>query len=292
MSASIRLTLAIVLLFAATAAAQDSLATARDLYASAEYEEALAALGRATPDANTTAAVEIDRYRVLCLIALGRTADADKVIESLVTADPFYEPSPSDAAPRVRAAFSTVRQRVLPGFARLLYVDAKAAYDRKAYREAVAALDKTVRVIDNIDGPNRADLADLRVLASGFLELSRASLAPPPAPAATPATKEPEPAPAPAPAVPLPTTNLVVLKQDLPPMPFSIATQGNGEYRGVIELEIDDSGSVTNARVIQSVHVLYDVLLLKAARDWKYEAPRVAGKPTASRKRVEIVLRP
>lgn len=290
MSASIRLTLAIVLLFAATAGAQDSLATARDLYASAEYEEALAALGRATPEASATAAVEIDRYRVLCLIALGRTADADKVIESLVVSDPFYEPSAAEAAPRVRAAFSTVRQRVLPGFARVLYVDAKAAFDRKAYHEAVVALDKTVKVIDNIEGPNRADLADLRVLASGFLELSRASVAPPVLPAAAPATNEP--APTPVPPAPPPPTNLIVLKQELPPMPFSIASQGSGEYRGVIEIEIDEAGNVTNSRTIQSVHVLYDPLLLRAARDWKYEAPRIAGKPTASRKRVEIVLRP
>lgn len=287
MSALIRLALAIVLLFAATAGAQDTLATARDLYASAEYEEALATLGRVTPEASANA--EIDRYRVLCLIALGRAADADKVIESIVMNDPFYEPAAADAAPRVRAAFSTVRQRVLPGFARILYVDAKAAFDRKAYREAVVALDKTVKVIDNIDGPSRADLADLRVLASGFLDLSRASLAPPAAPAATPTTKEPAPPPPPA---PLPSTGLVVLKQELPPMPFSIASQGNGEYRGMVELEIDESGNVITVRIVQSVHVLYDPMLLKAARDWKYEAPRVVGKPIASRKRVEIVLRP
>jgi len=44
--------------------------------------------------------------------------------------------------------------------------------------------------------------------------------------------------------------------------------------------------------MIQTVHVLYDPLLLKAAREWKYEAPRVSGKPTATVKRVEIVLKP
>jgi hypothetical protein len=44
--------------------------------------------------------------------------------------------------------------------------------------------------------------------------------------------------------------------------------------------------------MLQSVHVLYDPLLLKEARDWKYEPPRVGGKPTATVKRVEIVLRP
>ena len=87
-------------------------------------------------------------------------------------------------------------------------------------------------------------------------------------------------------------TNLVVLKQDLPPTPFSLAALNAGEYRGMIEVDIDATGSVTDARMLQAVHVLYDPLLLKESRNWKYEPPRVGGKPTATTKRVEIVLRP
>jgi TonB family protein len=292
MSASLRLALAIVLISAATATAQDALSTARDLYASAEYEEALTALGKVTAEASSTV-VEIDRYRVLCLMALGRAAEADKVIESIVSNDPFYQPAAADAAPRVRAAFSSVRQRMLPGVARSLYIDAKAAFDRKAYPEAASALEKTLKVIDNIEGAGRTDLGDLRVLASGFLDLSRASIPAVPAAAAPSASPEKAAAiPMPTPAAPLPSTNLVVLKQDLPPLPFSLVSLNAGEYRGVIEIEIDQNGSVTNSRMLQSVHVLYDPLLLKVARDWKYEPPRVGGKPSASRKRVEIVLRP
>ncbi len=291
MSASIRLALAALLLFATTAAAQDALAPARDLYASAEYEEALTAFGRLKADATSGTVAEIDRYRVLCLMALGRASEADKVIESIVMNDPFYEPAAADAAPRVRAAFGVVRQRLLPGLARRLYIDAKAAFDRKAYPEAAEALEKTVKVIDTIEGPSKADLGDLHVLASGFLELSRASLkAAAPAPATADARAEA--APTPAPTLPLSSTNLVVLKQELPPLPFSLAASGGGEYRGLVEVEIDDAGSVTIARMLQSVHALYDPLLLRAARDWKYEPPRTGGKPTASRKRVEIVLRP
>ncbi len=292
MNTPVRLTITMLLFFAATAGAQDALATARELYASADYEKALSALGRVTSEANGAAVVEIDRYRVLCLMALGRSSDANKVIESIVMSDPFYEPAAAEASPRVRAAFTAVRQRVLPGFARVLYADAKDAFDRKSYGEAVLALDKTVKVIDTIEAAKRAELTDLRVLASGFLELSRASLAPPVVPIATRATKEPTSTPKPVPALPPPSTGLVVLKQELPPMPLSIASHANGNYRGMVELDIDEGGNVTNARVLQSVHVLYDALLLNAARGWKYEPPRVAGKPTASRKRVEIVLRP
>jgi TonB family protein len=59
----------------------------------------------------------------------------------------------------------------------------------------------------------------------------------------------------------------------------------------VLELQIDEGGNVTSARIIQSVQPLYDRILLNAARDWKYEAPRISGKPIATMKRVEIVLK-
>lgn len=292
MSASLRLALAIVLFSAATVTAQDALTTARGLYASAEYEEALTALGRVTAETSSTVA-EIDHYRVLCLMALGRASEADKVIESIVSNDPFYQPAAADAAPRVRAAFTAVRQRMLPGVARSLYIDAKAAFDRKAYAEAAAGLEKSLKVIDNIEGAGLAELGDLRVLASGFLDLSRASAgAVAAAPAPGPSTETSAPAATPRPAAALLVTNLVVLKQDLPPPPFSLASLNAGEYRGMIEVDIDETGSVTDARMVQAVHVLYDPLLLKESRNWKYEPPRVGGKPTATSKRVEIVLRP
>jgi hypothetical protein len=296
MKSAISSALAILLLHAASAAAQDSLAPVRDLYASAEYERALTALGdlRSSPDSGGL--VEVDRYRVLCLIALGRATEADKVIETIVTGDPLYQPAAADAAPRVRAAFTAVRRRVLPTLVRGLYANAKAAFDRKEFPEAAAGLEKTLRVIDEVDTGNQ-DLGDLRVLASGFLDLSRASLAKvqapaSPAPALSPPTvvnniKEP----AITPAAPLPFSNVVAIRQPLPPLPFSLA-KTSGEYRGAIELDIDEAGNVVVARLLQSVHVLYDPILLKAASDWKYEPARIDGRPTGGKKRVEIVVRP
>jgi TonB family protein len=293
MSTIVRLTIAALCFSASAAVAQDAadkLDPVRQLYASADYEEALTALGRLQPDA-TNSGLEIDRYRALCLIALNRGSEADRVIEAIVAADPLYQPSASEASPRVRTAFSTVRERVLPAVARSLYLEARAAYDRKAFADAAQGLEKTVRVIDTIESPAKNELADLRVLASGFLDLSKAAAAPP-APAAPTAPAKPEiTAPPPAPAPP-PNTGLVVLRQDLPPLPFSIASLGSGEYRGVVELQIDESGNVSNARIVQPVHAIYDPILLKAAREWKYEAPRVSGKPMATVKRVEIVLKP
>ncbi len=289
MSAAVRIALAGGLLVASSAAAQDALTTARELYASAAYEEALTALARVTPDVKAKAGVEVDRYRALCLIALGKAQDAERAIESIVAADPFFQLASADAAPRVRTAFSTVRRRMLPIVARKMYADAKAAFDRKAYPEAVQLLDKTVRVIDLIDTPNRADLADLRLLASGFLVLSHAAVNPPPQPPleAEPTRLEVRTVSEPV----LPSTDLVVLKQDLPPLPASLAASGKSEYRGIIEVDIDETGRVTGARMVQAVHAFYDPLVIRATRDWRYEAPRVFGKPIPSRKRVAIVLR-
>ncbi len=295
MTRGIRFSLVMILLFAAAAEAQDDLTRARGLYESAAYEEALTELGRLKAEAAPEVVNEIDRYRALCLMALSRSSEADQVIESIVTSDPLYLPRATEAAPRVRAAFSAVRQRVLPKVARQLYVEAKGLFERKSYPEAVQALERTVKVIDNVDAAGETDLADLRLLAAGFLDLSRAAVvaaaAPPTAKPAAPVASANAAAMPPAPSLPA-ATDLVVLNQEVPPLPFSLAAAGNQEYRGLIEVHINDAGKVTDVRILQSIHTLYDAMLLKAAREWTYEPPRIGGKPTASRKRVEVVLRP
>src|SRR5690348_17268604 len=123
--------IALLLALALTAAEADSLATARDLYASAAYEDALAVLNK-LPNAGRPAD-EIratDQYRALCLLALGRTAEAEHAIEQVVAADPFYRPA-TDVSPRVRTAFSDVRKRMLPALIQAKYSEAKSAFDKK-----------------------------------------------------------------------------------------------------------------------------------------------------------------
>jgi hypothetical protein len=75
-----RFGIAVAMLAAGVAAnAQDDpLSTARDLYVSAAYEEALSELTRVGSSAPTAAAArEMDAYRAFCLVALGRTAEAE-----------------------------------------------------------------------------------------------------------------------------------------------------------------------------------------------------------------------
>lgn len=64
---------------AGVAAAQDKLEPGRELYASADYEGAVTALGRLQVETGAVPKTEIDRYRVYCLVALGRFAAADRL---------------------------------------------------------------------------------------------------------------------------------------------------------------------------------------------------------------------
>src|SRR4030095_8712674 len=88
---------------------RDVVGPARDLYASARYDEALAVLNDLRP-ADATSAVSdrksIEQYRSLCLLALGRVTEAESAIAAVVNADPSYLPGEAEASPRVRAAFS------------------------------------------------------------------------------------------------------------------------------------------------------------------------------------------
>src|SRR5213593_1092915 len=190
---------ATALLAAASVGAQESndLAAARDLYASAAYDDALAVLNRLrATDHPAGQSRAIEQYRAFCLLALGRASDAEQAIEAVVAAEPTYQPSDSDASPRVRSAFTTVRRRMLPTIIQQQYAQAKAAFDRRDWPAAAEGFRWVLSALADPDVANEAKqppLVDLKQLASGFAELSAKAAAPPPPP--LPA------APAPAPVV-------------------------------------------------------------------------------------------
>ena len=88
------------------ATAQNPLAAARDLYSAAAYEDALQLLNRIRPSAEQRSddGHVIEQYRAFCLLALGRTAEAESAIESLVQAAPSYRPTDAEVSPHVRAS--------------------------------------------------------------------------------------------------------------------------------------------------------------------------------------------
>lgn len=270
---------------------RDVVGAARDLYASARYDEALAVLNELRPTDAATAVVDrkaIEQYRSLCLLALGRGTEAESAIAAVVTADPTYQPSEVEASPRVRAAFSDVRRRLLPEIATARYAEAKASFDRKQHALAVQQFRQTITLLDDPDMGGR--LPDLRTLSAGFLDLAFAAMAPPPA--------APKPAPAPPPVVAQPdpkrvytmadtdVTTPAIIKQEMPRLTPSMKTQARD--RGVIEIVIDELGRVAFAAIRSSVHPLFDAELLSAAREWRYQPATMAGKPVKYRKLIQI----
>jgi len=291
-------TLCIAAALASPASAQQaSLAAARDLYASARYDEALVVLNGMQPSSGGTADRRaIEQYRSLCLLALGRGAEAESAIAAVVTVDPTFVPAESEASPRVRAAFSDVRQRLLPEIARARYATAKATFDRKDHAAAEIEFRDLVSLLDDPQMGGR--LSDLRMIAAGFLELSAAAAAPPP-----PQPKREEPAPFVAPppppsAVAQPArtwsgedtgvTAPTPIRQDMPRVPSSITAQARD--RGLLEILIDEQGRVVGITIRKSVHPLYDSQLMAAAREWRYRPAVVDGVPVKYRKLIEILI--
>ncbi|MBI2221116.1 MAG: hypothetical protein HYU53_07890 [Acidobacteria bacterium] len=287
-------TVVLLLVTAAPLAAQDPLVSARELYASARYDEALATLGAIKVAEDVSVRPEdvraVEQVRSLCLLALGRASEAEAAISAVVTADPFYQPTDAEAAPRVRTAFSDVRRRMLPEIAGERYTAAKATYDRK---EFAAAADQFKQVIQLLDDPDmQGRLADMRTLAGGFLELSEAAAkaAEPPVP--------PEPAisaPAAAPAQPMiysaddtQVVAPVTVRQELPRLPSSIVALARD--RGVLEVVIDEAGRVESAAIRASVHVTYDAMLVAAAAGWRYRPATIDGRPVKFRKRIAVTV--
>lgn len=270
-----------------------SITAARELYASARYDEALALLNGLRP-ADTSQPGErktIEQYRSLCLLALGRGEEAETAIAAVVTADPFYQPSEAEASPRVRATFSDVRQRLLPDLTTARYADAKQTYDRKQYADAAVRFRELVVLLDDPQMSGRQ--GDMRTLAAGFVELAAAAAEPRPAP------KEEAPRPAPpapaAPTVPRVYTAEeprivapVTLRQNVPPVPSAISQLT--KTQGLLDLIIDEKGRLVSIVLRTSLHPTYDKMIVNAARDWKYRPATLDGAPVQFRKLLQITV--
>jgi len=234
----------------------------------------------------------IEQYRSLCLLALGRGTEAESAIAAVVTVDPLYQPNDTDASPRVRAAFTEVRQRLLPGIAGLKYAAAKAAFDRKEFASAEQQFRHVMALIDDPEMGGR--LSDMRTLAAGFLELSAAGAAPPPEPKqAEPAPQPVAPPPAPSPlriyvAEDTGVTPPVAIKQEFPRVPGGVMAQVRD--RGLLEIIIDERGRAAALTVRTSMHPVYDTLLLAAAREWRYQPATHEGRPVRFRKLIQVTL--
>jgi len=277
--------------------AQESLQTAQALYASASYDEALAMLERLQKQPlPSTAAVELQQNRALCLLALGRTADAEEALAAVVKTDPTYRPAEATTAPRVRTIFKDVRSKLLASVIVSVYNDARVAYDQHQFADALRGFQRVQALVADPDLPaaDTKGVQEYKVLADGFAKLADAA-ANPPAPAPAPAAAAPPPPTPAAPPAPDYTrlfdsndknvTPPVTLRQDMPRW----VTQGQPLPRGgALELIIAAEGVVERATLTQGMSPNFDHQLLEATKNWKYQPATLDGHPVRYRKLIRI----
>jgi TonB family protein len=296
--------LACFILLVPTARAQDALARAKDLYLSAAYDEALVVLEQLKPPATPDAATEVAQYRVFCLLALQRSDEARKAIEDIVATNPFYHPSETQTSPRILSVFDETRRALLPGLVQKTYADAKASFEKKDPK-ALTQFELVLKLLDDPDLKNLPQLADMRTVVNGFRDLSKAMASAPAVSATKPADRPVPPSAESGPAQiaavvdatapegsSLGFTPPVVISQPIPRWTPPNDVDRRSAFKGLIEVTIDENGSVTAATIQQSVHPLYDEKLLTMARTWKYKPALRNGVPTSSVKIVAIQLQP
>jgi hypothetical protein len=331
------LMLTFVLPTAMQAFQQDPLTIAKDLYAAASYDEALAALAQVPPNAPPDVAQQSNQYRAFALFALGRTAEAEKAAEAIVRMNPVAHLAGADVSPRIEAMFANVRARVLPAVIRDEYKIARAAIDATDLKAAEPHLQTVSRLIAEVRANGNTDptLADLNLVVDGFLGLTRATArqqasVPQPAASAAPAANRPvatvasngataappaltnrpveQPATTPPPpasrrsaaaspviystAGPGKVSPPVVINQMMPALPRTVSEVMRRTARSnlVLELVINERGEVDDAVVKTAVEPVYDLLVARAARGWKYRPATVDGNPVKYRHAVSVAF--
>jgi hypothetical protein len=253
--------------------AQEPLTKAKALYDAARYEEALTMLVPVHEP-------EAQQYRALCMLALGRAQDASGEVDSLIASAPTFEPSAEDVPPRFVSLVSESKKRLLPSIARKTFAEAREQYKNGDRAGALKKFDLVVTLASTGAFKDTSDADDLRTLASGFIELARASAparpasttpvpapeppkvaeatpAPPvstPAAAQAPARATAPPPSATAPQAPSDVSQPVAVRQTIPAIPSSISGQGSPTASVKVEISAGwTCGQCVDAEVGASV---------------------------------------
>ena len=303
---------------ASLAMAGDRLAEALRLYDDAMYTRALEVLDAVAVEQPSAA---VHQYRALCFIALGRPDAAERAMSDIVATDPFFVLDGEAASPRVAAQFAAVRRRLLPPIIRRGFAEATARYRDGAIARAREQFDLVLKLLDDPALQNDQALSDLALVASAFVELTRAQTPPPPidpisrsiVAATLPPSLPPPPVEA-APATPATGPTAVVSPASAPmrvtaseavafepavavvrPLPKWMppdAHTASRKYTGAIAVEVDARGHVVAAATRRTIHPAYDPVILAAAREWVFQPARQNGRPVKSEVTIEIELLP
>jgi hypothetical protein len=271
-----------------TYAADASLATARDLYVSASYDDALAMLSTLSNGSRSMEERQsIDLYRTLCLFALGKPTDADHMIEAMLLRDPLYRAGDEELSPRVENAFQSARRRILPSVIQQKYAEAKAAFDKQDWAVASTGFAEVLKSIADPDiagAAGASPLSDIKTLALGFRDLAVKSTPPPPPPPKV----EPKPVVRPVKTVYTAEDRdvraPVAVQQRVPKYPANVTRP----LQGVVQFVIDENGAVQSPSMPVSIDMSYDGMVISAAKKWQYAPAMLDGKPVKYLKRLTI----
>jgi hypothetical protein len=273
------------------------LTNVRSLYASASYDEALKELDKIDADSWIE---QVDEYRALCFVALGRTQEAEQALEHLVRLSPLHSMTNDRMSPRVVALFETVRVRTMPLVARQVYGKARSSYDNAHFDAAASQFRQLVQLLSDPGlvekNPN---LAEMKELGEGFVELAEAKLKIPALPVHEPA--EPPAVPAVSKVSEPPSSRLftaedrdvvppVAVNRTMPRWTPGFSPSGARSLKGTLDIVTDAKGDVESVRLVNSLSPTYDRLLLAAAKEWKFTPAKRNGEPVRYGWLLEIVL--
>ena len=274
----------------------DSLGEVKRLYSAGAYEDAL---GQLSGTSEHTA--EADKYRALCLLALGRTQEAGRSLEDLVGRNPFFKMSSADVSPRLVTMFQDARRRLLPVSAKRLYGAAKQAFEEKRFQDASNQFRDLLTLLADDDlADETGAVSDLKMLSEGFAKLVDKELEAKASASASPAPEPPVESPTtPAPAARGPRTYSNEDRDAIPPVAVSRvfptwtprnAVERTALYEGILYLVITETGSVESASLVRSVHPTYDPVLLEAARTWRFRPAVVDGQAVRYQLTIPVTL--
>jgi TonB family protein len=254
-------------------AARSELQAVKQLYANAAYEDALKRLAALEGLEDS----QMDQYRALCLVALGRLPEADQTLERIVLRSPGFQIPEKTVSPAFLARFTAVRKRVLPIATSRMYAKAKASYEVKDYDATAFQLQELLTLLRGEALPADSSMASLQPAVEGFLRLVEAER--------VAASREVYT------VLDSTVTAPVDVERSLPPWNPPVQYRWRW-FRGVVEVVVDERGNVEAVRLVESLADFYDASLLEAARAWRFKPALREGQPVKYRKRMEVTMRP
>ena len=249
-----------VAMCAALSADDAQLDRAKELYRTAAYDEALGVLDAIRATAPSTDALEVNEYRVFCLVALDRKDDARNAIAALDHPRIRFMSCPR----RRRRRASEPCSRTSASRCCRLWCRPPMRMPKRhltgRIRSPRAGFERVLTLLRDPELSSNSELGDLAVVAAAFRDLSAArelaaAAAPPPAAARDNSAaaesaargKSPEP-----PVYRDGAPNLVppaIITQTLPPTHLAERRL----WTGAIEVLIDETGKVLSARMAMPV---------------------------------------